>query len=284
MFHGFDFDSTMLRIGAMNMTLHGVENPDISYRDSLAEEHNADAGAYSLILANPPFAGSLDYDTTAKDLLKIVKTKKTELLFLALFLRLLRTGGRAAVVVPDGVLFGSSTAHKAMRRKLIEDHKLETIVKLPSGVFRPYAGVSCAIVVFTKTGVGGTEDVWFYDMTADGFSLDDKRTPLLDVAKLGPMPEEALTTEEHTKNNLPDILARWDDLAAEANRPRTAQSFTVKAEEITATGGWDLSLNRYKEVEHVEVEHDSPVAIIAELRAIEAEIAEGLDRLEEMLA
>lgn len=284
MFHGFDFDSTMLRIGAMNMTLHGVENPDISYRDSLAEEHNEDAGAYSLILANPPFAGSLDYDTTAKDLLKIVKTKKTELLFLALFLRLLRTGGRAAVVVPDGVLFGSSTAHKALRRTLIEDHKLEAIVKLPSGVFRPYAGVSCAIVMFTKTGVGGTEDVWFYDMTADGFSLDDKRSPLLDATKLGPVPEEALTAEEHAKNNLPDILARWDALAAEAERPRTAQSFMVKAEEIAATNSWDLSLNRYKEVEHAEVEHESPAAIIAELRAIEAEIAEGLNRLEEMLA
>lgn len=284
MFHGFDFDSTMLRIGAMNMTLHGVENPDISYRDSLAEEHNADTGAYSLILANPPFAGSLDYDTTAKDLLKIVKTKKTELLFLALFLRLLRTGGRAAVVVPDGVLFGSSKAHKDLRRTLIEHHKLEAIVKLPSGVFRPYAGVSCAIVVFTKTGVGGTEDVWFYDMTADGFSLDDKRTPLLDAAKLGPVSEEPLTAEEHAKNNLPDILARWDDLAAEADRPRTAQSFMVKAEEIAATGSWDLSLNRYKEVEHAEVEHESPAAIIAELRAIEAEIADGLDRLEEMLA
>lgn len=283
MFHGFDFDSTMLRIGAMNMTLHGVENPDISYRDSLAEEHNADAGAYSLILANPPFAGSLDYDTTAKDLLKIVKTKKTELLFLALFLRLLRTGGRAAVVVPDGVLFGSSKAHKDLRRTLIEDHKLEAIVKLPSGVFRPYAGVSCAIVVFTKTGVGGTEDVWFYDMTADGFSLDDKRTPLLDAAKLGPVPEEVLTAEEHAKNNLPDILVRWDDLAAEADRPRTAQSFMVKADDISATGSWDLSLNRYKEVEHEQVEHESPAAIIAELRAIEAEIAEGLDRLEEML-
>ena len=284
MFHGFDFDSTMLRIGAMNMTLHGVENPDISYRDSLAEEHNADAGAYSLILANPPFAGSLDYDTTAKDLLKIVKTKKTELLFLALFLRLLRTGGRAAVVVPDGVLFGSSKAHKDLRRTLIEDHKLEAIVKLPSGVFRPYAGVSCAIVVFTKTGVGGTEDVWFYDMTADGFSLDDKRTPLLDASKLGPVPEDALTEDEHAKNNLPDILTRWDDLTTEGDRPRTAQSFMVKAEEIAATGSWDLSLNRYKEVEHAEVEHESPAALIAELRAIEAEIAEGLDRLEEMLA
>jgi len=157
MFHGFDFDATMLRIGAMNMTLHGVENPDISYRDSLAEEHDTDAGKYSLILANPPFAGSLDYDSTAKDLQRMVKTKKTELLFMALFLRLLRTGGRAAVVVPDGVLFGSSTAHKAIRKMLVEEHKLDAIIKLPSGVFRPYAGVSCAIVVFTKTGVGGTD-------------------------------------------------------------------------------------------------------------------------------
>ena len=219
MFHGHDFDSTMLRIGAMNMTLHGVENPDVSYRDSLAEEHGEDAGRYSLILANPPFAGSLDYDSTAKDLQKMVRTKKTELLFAALFLRLLRTGGRAAVVVPDGVLFGSSRAHKDIRRMLVEDHKLEAIVKLPSGVFRPYAGVSTAIIVFTKTGVGGTENVWFYDMTADGYSLDDKRTPLLDAGKLGPVPEAALSDDEHARNNLLDILTRWEALETEADPP-----------------------------------------------------------------
>ncbi|RDW13787.1 type I restriction-modification system subunit M [Paracoccus thiocyanatus] len=283
MFHGFDFDSTMLRIGAMNMVLHGVENADVSYRDSLAEEHGEDAGAYSLILANPPFAGSLDYDTTAKDLLKIVKTKKTELLFLALFLRLLRTGGRAAVIVPDGVLFGLSTAHKAIRRTLVQDHKLQAIIKLPSGVFRPYAGVSCAIVVFTKTGVGGTDDVWFYDMTADGFSLDDKRVPLLDEAKLGLAKGEVMLAEDHAKNNLPDILARWQRLGAEADRPRTAQSFMVPAADIQATGTWDLSLNRYREIAHEEVHHAAPAEIIAELRAIESEIAEGLDRLEGML-
>nr|WP_228125675.1 class I SAM-dependent DNA methyltransferase [Gluconobacter sp. Dm-44] len=283
MFHGFDFDATMLRIGAMNMTLHGVENADVSYRDSLAEEHGTDAGAYSLILANPPFAGSLDYDTTAKDLLKIVKTKKTELLFMALFLRQLRVGGRAAVVVPDGVLFGSSTAHKDIRKMLVEEHKLDAIIKLPSGVFRPYAGVSCAIVVFTKTGVGGTEGVWFYDMTADGFSLDDKRTPLLEAEKLGACPTQTLMLEEYAKNNLPDILARWGDRKAEAARPRTAQSFMVPAEDIIATGSWDLSLNRYKEIEHEEVNHAAPAEIIAELRALEAEIAEGLDRLEGML-
>ena len=166
---------------------------------------------------------------------------------------------------------------------LVEDHKLDAIIKLPSGVFRPYAGVSCAIVVFTKTGVGGTEDVWFYDMTADGMSLDDKRTPLLDPEKLGPVPEVALTEEEHAKNNLPDILTRWQALEAEGERPRTAQSFMVPASEIIATGSWDLSLNRYKEIEHEEVDHQSPAEIIAELRVLEAEITEGLDRLEDML-
>jgi type I restriction enzyme M protein len=284
MFHGFDFDGTMLRIGAMNMTLHGVEDPDVSYRDSLAEDHMGDAGRYSLILANPPFAGSLDYETTAKDLLKVVKTKKTELLFIGLFLRLLRTGGRAAVVVPDGVLFGSSTAHKDIRRMLVEDHKLEAIIKLPSGVFRPYAGVSCAIVIFTKTGVGGTERVWFYDMAADGYSLDDRRTPLLDDVKLGPMPATPLEAGEHDKNNLPDILNRWHQReGGERERPRTAQSFMVGKSEISATGSWDLSLNRYKQVEHEEVSHAAPRDIIAEIRSIEAEIAEGLDQLEEML-
>jgi type I restriction enzyme M protein len=285
LFNGFDFDGTMLRIGAMNMALHGVENPDILYRDSLAEEHAEDAGAYSLILANPPFAGSLDYEATAKDLLKIVKTKKTELLFVALFLRLLKVGGRAAVIVPDGVLFGSSKAHKDVRRMLVEDHKLDAVIKLPSGVFRPYAGVSTAILVFTKTGVGGTDRVWFYDMAADGFSLDDKRTPLLDAEKLGPRPDEALSEEEHAKNNLPDVLARWARReGAEIEPPRTAQSFCVPRDEIAATGAWDLSLNRYKEVERAAADHAPPAEIIRELRAIEAEIAEGLDRLEEMLA
>jgi type I restriction enzyme M protein len=285
MFNGFDFDATMLRIGVMNMTLHGVEDPEIAYRDSLAEDHAEDAGAYSLVLANPPFAGALDYETTAKGLLKIVKTKKTELLFVALFLRLLRTGGRAAVIVPDGLLFGSSTAHKEIRRMLVEEHKLDAVIKLPSGVFRPYAGVSTAILVFTKTGIGGTNRVWFYDMKADGFSLDDKRTPLLSDSKLGPVPAEPLTAEEHAKNNLPDVLGRWAERDGdEQERPRTAQSFCVPKTEIAATGGWDLSLNRYKEVEHDAVEHAAPAEIIAELRAIEAEIAEGLDALEEMLA
>ena len=283
MFHGFDFDPTMLRIGAMNMILHGVDNADVSYRDSLAEEHGTDAGTYSLILANPPFAGSLDYDSTAKDLQRVVKTKKTELLFLALFLRLMRTGGRAAVVVPDGVLFGSSKAHKDIRKMIVEDQKLDAIIKLPSGVFRPYAGVSTAIMLFTKTESGGTDHVWFYDMEADGQSLDDKRTELLPTEKLGPVPAETLTEGEHAKNNLPDILARWNSLETELERPRTAQSFMVPLADIQATGTWDLSLNRYKEIKHEEIEHQPPKEIIAELRLIEDEITKGLDRLEGML-
>lgn len=292
MFHGFDFDQTMLRIGSMNMVLHGIEDPDVRYKDSLAQEHAGDEGRYSLVLANPPFAGSLDYETTAKDLLAVVKTKKTELLFMALFLKLLRPGGRAAVIVPDGVLFGSSTAHKDMRRKLVEDHRLDGIVKLPSGVFRPYAGVSTAIVLFTKTNSGGTDHVWFYDCRADGFSLDDRRTQLLPQEKIGPMPgrregstfiAETLTPEEAAKNNLPEIAARWAERAGtERERSRTAQSFCVPKAEIAAAG-YDLSLNRYKEVVHDAAEHRPPKEIIAELKALEAEIADGLTELEAML-
>lgn len=283
MFHGFDFDPTMLRIGAMNMTLHGVEDPSVEYRDSLAEEHNEDAGKYSLVLANPPFAGSLDYESCAKDLQKIVKTKKTELLFLALFLRLLKTGGRAAVIVPDGVLFGSSTAHKSLREKLVEEHKLEAVVKLPSGVFKPYAGVSTAILFFTKTGVGGTDHVWFYDVQADGLSLDDKRGDLLPKEKQGPRPKESLSADDHAKNNLPDVLTRWAERErAELERKRTAQSFCVPRTEI-AEAGYDLSLNRYKEVEHAEIKYDTPKDILKELREIEKDIAKGMKELEEML-
>jgi type I restriction enzyme M protein len=283
LFNGFDFDPTMLRVGAMNMALHGVEGANVAYRDSLAEDHAEDAGRYSLVLANPPFAGSLDYEATAKDLQRIVKTKKTELLFLALFLRLMKTGGRAAVIVPDGVLFGSSKAHKDIRRLLVEENKLDAVIKLPSGVFRPYAGVSTAILVFTRTGVGGTDHVWFYDVRADGVSLDDKRTELLPKEKLGPTPEVALSQEEHDKNNLPDVVARWREReGTERERPRTAQSFCVPKADIAAAG-YDLSLNRYKEVEHEEVAHESPAAILADLRRIEAEIAVGMKRLEEMV-
>ena len=270
MFHGYDFDNTMLRIGSMNMLLHGVDNPAISYRDSLCQEHGGEEGKYSLVLANPPFAGSLDYENTAKDLLQTVKTKKTELLFLALFLRLLKPGGRAAVIVPDGVLFGSSTAHKTLRKMLVEDQKLDGIVSLPGGVFKPYAGVSTAILFFTKTNSGGTDHVWFYDMQADGYSLDDKRQPLLPA-------------DEHAKNNLPDVLARWAQRdAAELQRPRTAQSFCVPKADIEANG-YDLSINRYKEVVHAQVQHRAPAEILAELGKLEDEIAVGMKALEGML-
>jgi type I restriction enzyme M protein len=215
---------------------------------------------------------------------QIVKTKKTELLFLALFLRLLKTGGRAAVIVPEGVLFGSSKAHQELRRMLVEDHKLDAVVKLPSGAFRPYAGVSTAILLFTKTGVGGTDNVWFYDLQAEGYSLDDKRAALLPSEKQGPCPREALSEEEHAKNNLPDVLRRWKERnGAEKKRPRTEQSFCVPKAEIAATGAYDLSLNRYREVEHEEQIHTVPADIICELRALEKEISSGLTKLEEML-
>ena len=283
MFNGFDFDPTMLRIGAMNMALHGVEGANVAYRDSLAEDHAEDAGRYSLVLANPPFAGSLDYETTAKDLQRIVKTKKTELLFVALFLRLLKVGGRAAVIVPDGVLFGSSKAHKEIRRILVEENKLDAVIKLPAGVFRPYAGVSTAILMFTRTGVGGTEHVWFYDVQADGWSLDDKRQALLPDEKLGPTPSAELNDAEAARNNLPDVVARWAERdGAERVRPRTAQSFCVPRGDIAAAG-YDLSLNRYREVEHEEIAYDRPEVILADLRRVEAEIASGMDRLEEMV-
>jgi type I restriction enzyme M protein len=283
MFHGFDFDNTMLRIGSMNMLLHGVENPDIRYRDSLAQDHAADEEAYTLVLANPPFAGSLDYENTAKDLLQIVKTKKTELLFLALFLRLLKPGGRAAIIVPDGVLFGSSNAHKTLRRLLVEEQKLDAVISLPGGVFKPYAGVSTAILLFTKTNSGGTDFVWFYDVQADGWSLDDKRTPLLSDDKLGSVPRTTLTVEDHDKNNLPDVLERWAKRAgAERKRPFTSQSFCVPKADIAAQG-YDLSLNRYKEVVHEEIEHHAPKEILADLAKLEAQIQQEMKELERLL-
>jgi type I restriction enzyme M protein len=283
MFHGFDFDNTMLRIGSMNMLLHGVENPDIRYRDSLAQDHAGDEETYTLVLANPPFAGSLDYENTAKDLLQIVKTKKTELLFLALFLRLLKPGGRAAVIVPDGVLFGSSTAHKELRRTLVEDQKLDAVVKLPAGVFKPYAGVSTAILLFTKTNSGGTDQIWFYDVEADGWSLDDKRTPLLPEEKLGPVPHTALGAGDHAKSNLPDVIARWAGRdGTERERPRTAQSFCVPKGDIAAQG-YDLSLNHYKEVVHETIEHRDPKEVLADLAKLEEKIQQEIKELEAML-
>ena len=262
MFHGYDMDRTMLRIGAMNMMTHGIDNPFIEYRDSLSDQ-NPDKEKYSLILANPPFKGSLDADTVSADLLKVCKTKKTELLFLALFLRMLRVGGRCACIVPDGVLFGSSTAHKAIRKELVEGNRLEAVISMPSGVFKPYAGVSTAVLIFTKTGHGGTDNVWFYDMTADGFSLDDKRSPV-------------------QGNDIPDIIARFRNLEAEKDRPRTEKSFFVPKAEIVENG-YDLSINKYKKTEYVPVEYPSTQEIMADLHELEMQITAGLAELEGML-
>jgi len=259
MFTGFDTDPTMLRIGAMNMMLHGVENPHIEYRDSLSDE-NEDRNKYSLILANPPFTGSLEYETVSKDLLSLCKTKKTELLFLTLFIRLLDIGGRCASVVPDGVLFGSSNAHKSLRVELIEKQCLTAVISMPSGVFKPYAGVSTAILIFTKTNAGGTNKVWFYDMKADGFSLDDKRIPIKD-------------------NDIPDIIERFNNLDKEIDRQRTDQSFFVEKQEIV-DNNYDLSINKYKKVEHVTEVFDSPKNIIAKIKKLHEEIEEELEMLE----
>ena len=262
MFHGYDMDRTMLRIGAMNMMTHGVDNPYIEYRDSLSDQ-NPDREKFSLILANPPFKGSLDYDTVSPDLLKICKTKKTELLFLVLFLRMLKTGGRCACIVPDGVLFGSSKAHKAIRKELVEDNRLEAVISMPSGVFKPYAGVSTAILIFTKTGHGGTDKVWFYDMKADGFSLDDKRTAI-------------------KESDISDIIQRFRHLEQESKRKRTEQSFFVEKEEIV-NNDYDLSINKYKEIEYVPVEYPSTQEIMVNLHELEMEITKNLAELEEML-
>lgn len=262
MFYGYDMDRTMLRIGAMNMMTHGIDNPCIEYRDSLSDQ-NTDKNKYSLILANPPFKGSLDAESVSGDLLKVCKTKKTELLFLALFLRILDVGGRCACIVPDGVLFGASTAHKAIRKEIVENQRLEAVVSMPSGVFKPYAGVSTAILVFTKTGHGGTDNVWFYDMTADGFSLDDKRTPV-------------------NENDIPDIVERFHHREQETERKRTEKSFMVSKQEIV-DNGYDLSINKYKEVEYVPVEYPTTSEIMANIREIEREIGNEMDELERLL-
>lgn len=262
MFNGFDMDRTMLRIGAMNMMTHGVESPNIEYRDSLSDQ-NTDNNKYSMILANPPFKGSLDYDSVSTDLLKIAKTKKTELLFLALFIRMLKVGGRCACIVPDGVLFGSSKAHKAIRQAIVDDNRLEAVISMPSGVFKPYAGVSTGILIFTKTGHGGTDKVWFYDMKADGFSLDDKRSPV-------------------KENDIPDILERFNNLDKEVERKRTEQSFLVDKQEII-DNEYDLSINKYKEVVYEKVEYPPTSEILADIEALNREIDKNLVELKALL-
>ena len=263
MFYGNDMDRTMLRIGAMNMLLHGVENPNISYRDSLSEQ-NPDNEKYTLVLANPPFKGSLDSEGVSNDLLKVTKTKKTELLFLALFLRILKKGGRAAVIVPDGVLFGSSNAHKQIRKEIIEHNKLNAVISMPSGVFKPYAGVSTAILIFTKTGNGGTDKVWFYDMKADGYSLDDKRQEIAD-------------------NDIPDIIERYNHLDSENERKRTEQSFFVSVDEIIGND-YDLSINKYKQVEYKAVEYEATDVIMGRIEALEDDIQNEMAELKKLLS
>ena len=256
MFHGFDTDSTMLRIGAMNLMLHGVEEPDVAYRDSLSSSNN-DTEKYTLCLANPPFAGSVDSEDINKSILAITNTKKTELLFVSLFIRMLQTGGRCASIVPDGVLFGNSNAHVALRKELVENHTLRAVISMPSGVFQPYSGVSTAILIFTKTGAGGTDKVWFYDMQADGYSLDQKRT-------------------EVEENDIPDVVARFNNLKAEEQRTRKDKSFLVPVDEIR-NNDYVLSINKYKEVEREKVEYDSTEVIQGRIEALESEIAAAIN-------
>lgn len=261
-FTGFDTDRTMLRISAMNLMLHSISHPEIDYKDSVSKQ-NQIQDQFTMCLANPPFKGTVDAESINDNLKAVTNTKKTELLFLALFLRMLKKGGQCACIVPDGVLFGSSRAHKDIRRELVENHQLRAVISMPSGVFKPYAGVSTAVLVFTKTGAGGTNNVWFYDMKADGFSLDDKRSEVAD-------------------NDIPDIIERFHHLDQEVSRPRTEQSFLVPKQEI-ADNNYDLSINKYKKVEYVPVEYPSTTELMADLHELEIEITAGLAELEGML-
>lgn len=263
MFTGVEFDPTMLRIGAMNLQLHGIENPNLIDKDALSESNGDLREMFSLVLANPPFKGSLDYDSVESSILNTVKTKKTELLFLGLMLRMMKVGGRCAVIIPDGVLFGSSNAHKQIRQEIIEKQKLDAVISMPSGVFKPYAGVSTAVLLFTKTNSGGTDKVWFYDMKADGYSLDDKRNPIKD-------------------NDIPDIINRFKNLEQEINSARTDQSFLVPFEDIKANE-WDLSINKYKEIVHEEIDHSSPADIISEIEQLDRERLQALQKLKTLL-
>ena len=259
MFTGYDTDQSMLRIGAMNMMLHGVDEPKISYLDSLSAK-NEERNKYTLIMANPPFTGSVFENSISPDLTVLCKTKKTELLFLTLFTKMLTTGGRCASILSDDVFFGSSKAHKAIRKELVENQKLEAIISMPSGVFKPYAGVSTAILIFTKTNAGGTDKVWFYDMKADGFSLDDKRSPL-------------------GQSDIPDIIKRFHDFTGEEKRERTEQSFFIPKDEIVSND-YDLSINKYKKIEYVREEYPPTSQILAEIKALESEIQQGISELE----
>ena len=261
-FTGFDTDRTMLRISAMNLMLHSISHPEINYRDSVSKQNDLKE-KFTVCLANPPFKGTVDAESIHDDLKAVTNTKKTELLFLALFLRMLKKGGQCACIVPDGVLFGSSKAHKSIRRELVEQHQLRAVISMPSGVFKPYAGVSTAVLVFTKTGAGGTENVWFYDMKADGFTLDDKRTEISD-------------------NDIPDLITRFHHLEQEAGRKRTEQSFFVSKQEIS-DNAYDLSINKYKEIAYVPVKYPPTAESLEDLHQLQEEITAGLTELEQML-
>lgn len=261
-FTGYDTDFTMLRISAMNLMLHSISTPEIDYKDSVSKQ-NQITEQFTMCLANPPFKGTIDAESIHDNLKAVTNTKKTELLFLALFLRMLKKGGQCACIVPDGVLFGSSSAHKAIRKELVDNHQLRAVISMPSGVFKPYAGVSTAVLVFTKTGAGGTDKVWFYDMKADGFSLDDKRSEIAD-------------------NDIPDIIQRFHNLEQEADRERTEQSFFVPRQEIV-DNEYDLSINKYKKTEYVAVEYPPTSEILAEIRELQKQIDAGLCDLEGML-
>jgi type I restriction enzyme M protein len=264
LFMGMEFDPTMIRIGAMNLMLHGIDQPNLRMVDALSESNQDFTEKATVVLANPPFKGSLDREAIDPKLLNIVDSKKTELLFLGLILKGLKLGGRAAVIVPDGVMFGNSKAHQVIRKEIIDGQKLEAVISMPSGVFKPYAGVSTGILVFTKTASGGTDYVWFYDMTADGYSLDDKRNPIQD-------------------NDIPDILARWDNLKAESKRERTDKSFMVPVKDIR-DNNYDLSINRYKEVVYEQKEYEKPEIIIAQIEQLDHERYQLLQDLKKMLS
>lgn len=261
-FTGFDMDRTMLRISAMNLMLHSITNPTIDYRDSVSKQ-NEISSKYDVILANPPFTGTIDAESINDNLKAVCNTKKTELLFVALFLRMLKKGGRCACIVPDGVLFGTTKAHVALRKELVENHQLKAVISMPSGVFKPYAGVSTAVLVFTKTGAGGTDKVWFYDMKTDGFSLDDKRTEIKD-------------------NDIPDIIERFHNLDGEKDRLKTEQSFFVDKQDIVANN-YDLSINKYKEIVYEKVEYPSTLEIMTELDELAIDIDEKMEELRSML-
>lgn len=261
-FTGFDTDRTMLRISAMNLMLHSISNPEIDYLDSVSKQ-NQIRGKYTICLANPPFKGTIDAESINDDLKAVTKTKKTELLFVALFLRMMKKGGRCACIVPDGVLFGSSKAHKSIRQELVENHQLRAVISMPSGVFKPYAGVSTAVLVFTKTDAGGTDQVWFYDMKADGYSLDDKRG-------------------EIAENDIPDLIQRFHNMSSEKERERTEQSFFVPKQEIV-DNGYDLSINKYKKTEYIPIEYPPTSEILDELEQLNSQVTAELEQLRELL-